>query len=83
MGIGSISYDEESQKLINLRNRGAMLSDPSIREGYVQGQIAEGLNAAGSNPNGSLAGFMGMGIGMQSGGSFMAQPRQPTQDRWR
>lgn len=71
VGIGSISYDEESQKLINLRNRGAMLSDPSIREGYVQGQIAEGLNAAGSNPNGSLAGFMGMGIGMQSGGSFM------------
>ena len=61
VGIGSISYDEESQKLINLRNRGAMLSDPSIREGYVQGQIAEGLNAAGSNPNGSLAGFMGMG----------------------
>lgn len=43
VGIGSISYDEESQKLINLRNRGAMLSDPSIREGYVQGQIAEGL----------------------------------------
>ena len=48
-----------------------LVSDPSIREGYVQGQIAEGLNAAGSNPNGSLAGFMGMGIGMQSGGSFM------------
>ncbi len=71
VGIGSISYDEESQELINLRNRGAMLSDPSIREGYVQGQIAEGLNAAGSNPSGSLAGFMGMGIGMQSGGSFM------------
>ena len=71
VGIASITYDEESQKLINLRNRGAMLSDPSIREGYVQGQIAEGLNAAGSNPNGSLAGFMGMGIGMQSGGSFM------------
>ena len=71
VGIGSISYDEESQKLINLRNRGATPSDPSIREGYVQGQIAEGLNAAGSNPNGSLAEFMGMGIGMQSGGSFM------------
>jgi len=58
VGIASISYDEESQKLINIRNRGAMLSDPTIREGYVQGQIAEGLNAAGSNANGSMAGFM-------------------------
>lgn len=71
VGIASISYDEESQKLINLRNRGAMLSDPTIREGYVQGQIAEGLNAAGSNSGGSMAGFMGMGFGMQSAGNFM------------
>lgn len=71
VGIASISYDEESQKLINIRNRGAMLSDPTIREGYVQGQIAEGLNAAGSNANGSMAGFMGVGMGMQSTGGFM------------
>lgn len=71
VGIASISYDEESQKLINIRNRGAMLSDPTIREGYVQGQIAEGLNAAGSNSGGSMAGFMGVGMGMQSAGGFM------------
>ncbi len=38
VGIASISYDEESQKLIQMRNQGAMLSDASIREGYVQGQ---------------------------------------------
>lgn len=71
VGIASISYDDESQKLINMRNRGAMLSDPTIREGYVQGQIAEGINAAGSNANGSMAGFMGVGMGMQAGGGFM------------
>ena len=35
VGIASISYDEESQKLINMRNQGAMLGDPSVREGYV------------------------------------------------
>ena len=40
VGIASITYDEESQNLINLRNRGAMMSDPSIREGYVQTTIA-------------------------------------------
>lgn len=71
VGISSISYTDDSQKLINLRNQGAMLGDPSIREGYIQGQIADGIKAAGSNKNGSLAGFMGMNMGMQSAGGFM------------
>ena len=72
VGIASISYDEESQKLINMRNQGAMLSDPSVREGYVQGAIARGMEAAGSNANGAMAGFMGMGVGMNTAGSYMA-----------
>lgn len=71
VGIASISYDEESKKLIHMRNQGAMLSDPSVREGYVQGAVARGMEAAGSNSNGSLAGFMGMGMGMNTGGGFM------------
>ena len=71
VGIASITYDEESQNLINLRNRGAMMGDPSIREGYVQTTIAEGLKNAGSNDSGAMAGFMGMGMGMQMGGGFM------------
>ncbi len=71
VGIASISYTEESQRLINLRNQGAMLSDPSIREGYVQGAVAEGLRSAGSNSAGAMAGYMGMGFGMQGGGGFM------------
>lgn len=71
VGIASISYDEESQKLINFRNRGAMMSDPTVREGYVQSQIAEGIKSAGGNANGSMQGFMGIGMGMQAGGNFM------------
>jgi membrane protease subunit (stomatin/prohibitin family) len=71
VGIASISYDDESTKLINMRNQGAMLGDPSVREGYVQGAVARGLEAAGSNPSGSMAGFMGVGMGMQAGGGFM------------
>ena len=73
VGIASISYDEESQKLINMRNQGAMMSDPSIREGYMQSAVAAGLQAAGSNANGAAAGFMGVGMGMQAAGSFMGQ----------
>lgn len=71
VGLASISYDEESQKLINMRNQGAMLGDPAIREGYVQGAMARGMEAAGSNANGAMAGFMGMGVGMNAGGGFM------------
>lgn len=76
VGIQSISYDEESTKLINMRNQGAMLGDPSVREGYVQGAVARGMEAAGSNANGSMAGFMGMGIGMQNAGNFIASASQ-------
>ena len=74
-----ISYDEESKKLINLRNQGAMLSDPGVREGYVQGAIARGLEAAGSNRAGAVNGFMGMNMGMQQGGGFMAAASQSNQ----
>ena len=71
VGIASVSYDEKSTELINMRNEGAMLSDPTVREGYLQGHVARGLEAAGSNANGSMAGFMGMGVGMQAAGSAM------------
>lgn len=71
VGIQSISYDEESKKLINMRNQGAMLGDPSVREGYVQGAMARGMEAAGSNSGGAMAGFMGMAAGMNAGGGFM------------
>lgn len=71
VGIASISYDEESREMIKMRNQGAMLSDPSVREGYTQGAVARGIEAAGSNANGAMAGFMGVGMGMQAGGGFM------------
>lgn len=72
VGIASVSYDEESKELINMRNKGAMLGDPSVREGYVQGAVARGIEAAGSNSAGSAQAFMGMGVGMNGAGSFMA-----------
>ena len=61
VAIASISYDEESQKLIHMRNQGAML----------QGAAGRAMEAAASNPNGSMAGFMGFGMGMQSGGNIL------------
>ena len=76
VGIGSISYDEESQKLINMRNQGAMMSDPTIREGFVQSAVANGIQAAGSNTAGAATGFMGVNMGMAAAGGFMGSASQ-------
>ncbi len=76
VGVASVSYDEESKELINMRNKGAMLGDPSVREGYVQGAVARGIESAGSNSNGSTAAFMGMGLGMNAAGSFVQTTSQ-------
>ena len=79
VGISSISYDDESKELINMRNKGSMLGDPSVREGYVQGSIARGIEAAGSNEGGSAQTFMGMGMGMQTSGGFMGAASESNQ----
>ena len=73
VGIASITYDDSSKELINMRNKGAMLGDPSIREGFVQGSIARGMEAAGSNQAGAGMAFMGMGMGMNADGNFTGQ----------
>ena len=92
VGIASVSYDEDSKKLINIRNQGAMLGDPSVREGYVQGAVARGIENAGSNSAGSAQAFMGMGLGMNAAGGFMGaasasnqaqmQQQQQAADGW-
>ena len=46
VAVASISYTDDSTKLINMRNEGAMLSDRCSR-GYVQGSLARGMEAAG------------------------------------
>ena len=66
VGIASLSYDEESQKLINMRNQGAMLGgDASVLRGMAVKNLTEGVRDAGSNAGGAMAGFMGVGMGMQ------------------
>jgi len=73
VAVSSISYTDDSQKLINMRNQGAMLGDPGVREGYVQGAVARGMEAAGSNAGGAMNGFMGMNMAMNQGGNVMGQ----------
>lgn len=81
VAVASISYTDDSVKLINMRNQGAMLDDPSIREGYVQGSVARGMESAGSNAAGATTGFVGMGMGMNAGGGYLNQASQNNQQQ--
>ena len=76
VGVASVTYTDESQALINMRNQGAMMSQPGIREGYVQSAIATGIQNAGSNESGAGAAFMGVGMGLGAGGNFMGAASQ-------
>jgi len=67
VGLASISYDEESQKLINMRNEGAMLgTDFNVMRGMAVKNITEGIRDAGSNSAGAMNAFMGVGMGLNS-----------------
>lgn len=73
VGIASVSYDEESQKLINMRNEGAMLgTDFNVMRGMAVKNITEGVRDAGGNAGGAMAGFMGVGMGMNTMNQTMA-----------
>lgn len=74
-----VSYTEDSNELINMRNKGAMLSDAAVQQGYVAANISEGLKDAGSNANGAMAGFMGMGVGMNAGANILGGYQQNPQ----
>ena len=91
VALSGISYTDDSQKLINMRNQGAMLGDAAVREGYVQGAVARGLEAAGSNSVGAMNAFMGMNMGGQNLANFsqtnqaqmaQEQTKNATQATW-
>ncbi len=79
VGVASISYDEKSEELINMRNKGAMLgNDPSVIRGVAISNVTEGVKAAGSNEAGSMTGFMGVGMGMNAMNATMESVNQMT-----
>ncbi|HOP73321.1 SPFH domain-containing protein [Thermoclostridium caenicola] len=79
VGINSISYDENSRKLIDRYNQVGMMAKPELRETYVQTTIADSIKAAASNNAGAMTGFLGLGMAMQTGGAFMSAASQTNQ----
>lgn len=80
VGINSIFYTDESRSILMERNKGAMLTDPSIRQGYVQGSVARGFENAGKNESGSANTFIGMGMGMNASGGLFGDMTKSNQE---
>ncbi|MDR1295764.1 MAG: SPFH domain-containing protein [Bifidobacteriaceae bacterium] len=82
--IASISYTEESQRLVAMRSQGAMMAAPGVGNAFAQSAVAEGLRAAGSNPSGAMGAFAGMAMGAGAAGSALftagSPPAPPSAD---
>jgi membrane protease subunit (stomatin/prohibitin family) len=76
VGIESITYDEGSQKLINMRNETAMMADPSLMNAYMQKSVADGIKAAGGNAGGAAIGFMGFNAAQSAGAGILGAMNQ-------
>lgn len=48
-----------------------MMGDPNIREGFVQRSLAKVSRQPVPTANGAMAGYIGMGMGIQGAGGFM------------
>ncbi len=77
VGIASVSYDEKSTELINMRNEGAMLGDPTVREGYLQAIWHGAWKRQVPMPMGQWPGLWAWELGCRQGAAPWAQLLPP------
>jgi len=73
VGIASVSYDEKSQELIEMRNQDAIYSNPDVARGYMVRSAGEAMKSAASNESGAMHGILGMGMSMNASGNMVGQ----------
>lgn len=73
VALGSVTLPEEDQELIKNAQHAGILRDPTMAAATLTEAQAEAMKAAASNDNGSMAGFMGMGMAMNAAGNMGTQ----------
>ena len=73
IGMNPITLTEEDQAKLSQAQTSGMYRDPSMAGAALVGAQADAMRSAASNPNGAMAGFMGMGMAGAMGGAANAQ----------
>lgn len=87
-GVSSIKANEEDENMIKEIQRNAALRDPNMAAAHLAGATAAAMQGAANNPNGAMAGFMGMGMAQGvAGGNIgnlfaMGQQQAPQQPQY-
>ena len=68
-GINSVTASKEDEEMIKQLQKTAVLQNPNMTAATLVGAQGEAMKAAASNPNGAMAGFMGMGMVQNSIGT--------------
>lgn len=85
IAFNSVTVPEDQRKKITEWEETAMTTNPMVAGSRLVGAQSDAMRTAAENPNGAMAGFMGMGMAMNAGGTNaqtlygMGQPQQPQQ----
>ncbi len=69
IALNPITLTDEDAQMLKDAQRAGMLRNPAMAAGTLTDAQAEAMKAAASNPNGSMAAFMGMGMAQGAGGA--------------
>lgn len=72
VAISTITLPEEDQEMIQKYQKAAILRDPAMMNATIADSAADSMKIAAGNPNGAMAGIMGMGMTMNAANTMGA-----------
>ncbi len=67
-GVNSIAASQEDEQMIKDLQKAAVMRDPTMAAANIASAQSDAMRAAAANPNGAMAGFMGMGMAAGANG---------------